>query len=442
MKVLFPLPRHALILVLTPFLALPARADVGYQVGLAANYSDNVTRSSGEGTEDVISNLNASAMWRNDSPKLAAEVFGQMSYLRYYDGTFDDEVVPRADVNVNWDIVPARLDWVLEDRFGQIASDPFAAFTPDNIENTNVLRTGPDFIFGSSPSQLLTWSIRAEDQYYEVQPVDNQRLSSRLELERRMTENQSLAVGVYGETIEFEDQAVGTDYSLYEAYVALDRSLGSNNFTVEAGGTRLDIEDESVDGVLGRLTASRQLESNWYLQLTGEYSFTDSGSRFLIGREQSSVGPGQSVDDDNLAAASSPLRLKMFGFEAAHQTPRQAFSFESYWEDETFELDSRFDRSQAGGSLSYEFSLTPLNSILLFGAYKSVRFDTGNRDDEHLEAEFRFRRHLTSNLSVDFRLAHARRTSSDADSEYEERVAGLSITYESDMLGAMQSRPR
>jgi hypothetical protein len=431
-----------LLIALTPMVSVPASAAIGYQVGAAANYSDNVTRDSAGDLDDVVSNLNASAMWSNESPRLAAQAFAQISYLRYFDETFDDEAVPRGDINIDWNIIPARLSWILEDRFGQIASDPFSAFTPDSIENTNIVRTGPDLIFGSSSSQLLTLSIRAEDQYYENQPIDNQRLNSTLQLKRRLSESQSLALNVYGETVEFDTGSVGTDYKLYEAYLSFERLLSHYSFALDAGGTELEIDDESVDGLLGRLTASRSFDTSWFVQLSGEYSYTDSGSRFLIGREQSSTGPGQTVDDENLIAASSPLRLRLLNFSVAHQTARQNLGLELFWESERFELETQLDREQTGGALSYEFSINPLNVLFLSTAYKEVAFDTGNRSDENLEIELRYRRNLTNNLSLDFRVARARRSSSDLAAEYEENVVGLNLSYESDILKALQRRTR
>lgn len=431
--------------VIAPALCIASatvHAAVGYQAGIAANYSDNITRAPADGVEEVVSNVNTSIMWSNDSPRLAANASAQLSYLRYLEETFDDEVVPRGDLNINWNLFPARLSWVLEDRFGQIASDPFAAFTPDNIENTNILTTGPDFIFGSSPSQLLTWSIRAEDQYYEESAIGNQRLNSTIRLERKVTESQTVAVSAYGETVEFDEDSTGTDYNVYEAFLTYEKSLGDYTFAVDAGGTALELMDERINGSMGRLSASRVFGSSWVLEASGEYSFTDSGSRFLIGREQNSAGPGQDVDDDNLVAAGSPLRLRSITVGATYQGIRQSLDVQLFRESERFEIDSQFDREQTGADLSFGLSLNPRNMLFLSAAYKKVSFDVGNRENEDTQAELRYRRNLTKNLSLDLRVARVMRTSTDPSGEYEENVAGLNLSWESDVLKAMRSRTR
>lgn len=433
-------PALRIALALICIAPVAANAAVGYQAGVAANYSDNITRAPADGIEEVVSNLNTSIMWSNDSPRLSANASAQASYLRYADETFDDEVVPRGDLNISWNLIPARFSWHLEDRFGQIASDPFAAFTPDTIENTNIITTGPDFIFGSNPSQLLTWSIRAEDQYYEESPIGNQRLNSTIRLERKLSESQTLAVTAYGETVEFEEESTGTDYKVYEAFLTYEKSLGDYTFAVDAGGTALDLLDERINGSMGRLSASRAFGSSWTVQASGEYSFTDSGNRFLIGREQSSAGPGQDVDDDNLVAASSPLRLRSFAFNAAYQGLRQTLDIQLFRESERFQIESDLDREQTGAGLSYGVSVNPLNMLFLSAAYKKVSFDAGGRENEDKEAELRYRRNLTKNLSLDVRVARTMRTSSDPSGEYEENIAGLYLSWESDVLKALQSR--
>lgn len=419
-----------------------ADAAAGYQIGAAANYSDNITRVPEDGVDEIVSNVNAAALWSNESPRLGIDAFAQLSYLSYADDTFDSELIPRGDVNLHWNVLPARMTWVLEDRYGQIASDPFAAFTPDNIENINVLRTGPDFEFGSSPSQLLTVSLRAEDQYYEVQPVDNQRLSAAARLQRRLSDTRSLALTVRGEEVEFDNPLVAVDYSIIESFVTFEQSLAEYSYAVDVGHTQLDVNSETVSGVLARLTGSRSIGANWFARASGEYSYTDSGNRFLIGRQQSSAGPGQSVDDDTLTAAGSPLRLKQFDVSLARQATRHSFDTVLYWEEEAYERAPLLDREQAGGTFSYQFSVNPLNTIVLASSYRRVRFETSDRDDENLEVELRYRRNLTSNLSIDFRAARLKRSSSDPTSVYEENVFGLSVTYASDLLDNLRRGTR
>lgn len=414
-------------------------AAVGYQFGAAVNYSDNVARVPEDGLDDWVSNVTAAALWSNESPRLSMDAFAQLTYLDYFNDTFDSAVVPSATLNVDWNIFPARMAWKLENRFGQIASDPFATFTPDNIENVNVLRTGPDFEFGASPSQLLTISLRAEDQWYEIQPVDNQRLTAAAELKRRISDTRSIAFTVRGEDVEFEDPDVATDYSVVEAFATFEQELGLYNYVFDVGHTELEVNNETSSGGLARLTGSRPVGANWAVHASGEYSITDSGSRFLIGREQSSAGPGQTVDDERLTAASSPLRLKRFDIGIARQAVRHSFDALLYWDLESYELSPEIDREQAGARLSYQFSMNSLNTILLSSSYRRVRFETSDRDDENLEVELRFRRKLSRKLTFDLRIARFERSSSDPTSVYDENVFGLSLTYASDLLDVLKS---
>lgn len=415
-----------------------ANAAAAYQVGAATNYSDNVTRVPEDGIDDIVSNLNLSGLWSNESPRLNLSAFGQLTYLRYLDGTFDSDVIPRGNLNLNWNLIPARMTWMVENRYGQIASDPFATFTPDNIEDINVLRTGPDFQFGSSPRQLLTISLRAEDQYYEIQPVDNQRLSAAIQLKRRLSDSRSIALTVRGEDVEFDDPGFAEEFSVIESFVTFERDLDGSGYAVDIGHTQLDVNSETVSGALARLTGSHTLGSNWFVRASGEYSYTDSGSRFLIGREQSSAGPGQTVDDDTLVAAGSPLRLKQFDINIARDTARHSIETQLYWDLESYELTPELDREQTGATLSYRFTMNPLNSLQLSSSYRSVEFENRDRSDDNLEIEFRYSRQLSRKLKLDVRVARLNRSSSDRTSVFEERIFGVSLTYASDLLDVLR----
>ncbi len=415
-----------------------ASAAGGYQIGAAANYSDNISRVPVDGTDDIVSNVNLSGLWSNESPRLNVSAFGQVTYLTYHNDTFSSEVIPRGNLNLDWNIIPARMTWIVEDRYGQIASDPFASYTPDNIEDINVLRTGPDFEFGSSPRQLLTISLRAEDQYYEVQPVDNQRLSAAVQLRRRLSDSRSIAITVKGEDVEFDDPGFGQDFSIIESFLTFEQNLAGSIFSVDVGKTQLDIDNQVVSGVLARLTGSRSFASYWFVRASGAYSYTDSGSRFLIGREQSSAGPGQTVDDDTLAAAGSPLRLRQFDISIAHDAARHSFDTLIYMDLETFEVTPELDREQFGAKLSYQFTINPLNTVQLSSSFRNVQFKNADRNDDNLEAELRYRRKLSRRLNLDLRVARFKRTSTDPTSVFEESVFGVSLSYASDLFDVLR----
>ena len=415
----------------------------GYSISAGASRSDNIQRVPGQnGIDETVSNLTAAFVINNQSPRLSMSLFGQGTYLQYADNSFADELVPRATLNVDWNMSPARLTWVVDDRFGQITDDPFGAFTPDTIENTNIFSTGPQFTFGASPTRLLLIDIRGENHWYENQDIDNDRLNGSLELLRELNNQRSVGLTIYAEQVDFRNEGAGTDYDIYEAFATFSQNSGSLQYSIDAGVTALEVNSESSDGALGRLKLTKNFDSNWIVSLSGEYSYTDSGNRFLIGREQSSAGPGQSVDDDSLVAAGSPLRLEHMDAEISRRGERQGFDLSLYWEAETFDLDPVFNRDQRGASLDYDIRITPLNTAFFRVNYREVDFESTARTDENLELEFRFQRTLTKNLSLTARVGRIERTSTDLANEFEENIFGLIMTYNSDLMDALQREPR
>jgi hypothetical protein len=434
----------AAIVVLIAYVpASSALAAGGYSVAVGASHSDNIQRTPGEGgVEETVTSLTGAFIVSNESPRLSMSLFGQGTYLHYADNSFEDEIVPRGTLSIVWNVQPARMDWIVDDRFGQITADPFGAFTPDTIENTNIFSTGPQLTFGSSRQQLLLIGARAENHWYEDQDIDNNRLNGSIEFVRELDGSRNIGLTAYGEQVDFRNEAAGTDYNIYEAFLTYSHSSGALDFSIDAGVTSLEIDEEKSDGLLGRVNLSRSFQSNWIVRLSGEYSYTDSGSRFLIGREQSSAGPGQAVDDDSLVAAGSPLRLEHVDLGIGRRDDRQGFDLSVYWEAETYELDPEFDREQTGVALDYDIRFSPLNTAILRLNYRDVTFLSDDRGDENLEMEFRFMRSLTQNLSLTARIARIERTSTELASEFEENIYGLIVTYNSDLMDALQRQSR
>ena len=429
--------------VIVFFTAQSAFGAAGYSLSAGASHSDNIRRSDDQSAiVDTVSNVTGAFIWSNQSPRLTMLLSGQATYLSYMEDSFEDQVVPRGTLNIDWNISPARLNWIVDDRYGQIASDPFSAFTPDDIEDTNVFSTGPNLVFGSSERQQLILSVRAEDQWYEESLVDNQRLNGGLELVRQVSEGHSIGITGFAEKVDFEDDASSTDYEIFEAFATFSRSSGTFNYALDAGVTALEIEGERADGFLGRLNLFKTTNTGWLLAASGEYSFTDSGSRFVVGRQQGTAGPGQSVDDDTLLATGSPLRLKRYSLSVDRPGDRSDLGLNVYWETEEYELDPLLDRTQAGITLDYGFQISQLNRVALRGNYRNVEFESDSREDDNLEAELRFQRTLTNNLVLTARVARLERTSTDAASQFVENVYGLILTYNSDLMGALQGQSR
>ncbi len=190
---------------------------------------------------------------------LSADVEGRVDGVTYLNNTFDDEVLGQLDGEVTWWAVPERFAWVLDDVYGQIATDPFSPIGPDNRQNTNFLSTGPDWYIPLGARMRGYLGGRYGSAQYELTDSDSERLLGIVGIDRAVSSSSRLGVQASTETVDF-DSDLQTDFDRHEAYVRYEFSRGQQpELTVNAGYTWLtsDVDDRSAP--LLEVLLSRQL---------------------------------------------------------------------------------------------------------------------------------------------------------------------------------------
>jgi hypothetical protein len=121
-----------------------ADADVDLGVELTAGYTNNLLRQS-DGDDDVPASFGFTGNWVETTRHFSADVEGRVDGIKYFNDTWDDEVLGQIDGSLTWWAVPERFAWVVENVYGQVATNPFESISPANRENTNFFSTGPDW---------------------------------------------------------------------------------------------------------------------------------------------------------------------------------------------------------------------------------------------------------------------------------------------------------
>ena len=100
-------------------LGAEARADLTYEVEAGVGHTDNITRVETGETDETLATIGTRVDWTEDTRRLAADVFADLDYVEYLDGTYDGEIVGTADADLNFGIIPERIIWQVQDSFGQ-----------------------------------------------------------------------------------------------------------------------------------------------------------------------------------------------------------------------------------------------------------------------------------------------------------------------------------
>ncbi|HEU4780903.1 MAG TPA: hypothetical protein VFS58_13555 [Steroidobacteraceae bacterium] len=346
--------------------ALPAHAQFEYGLEAGYGHSDNVFRSSdNEITSDILT-AGLQLDWEEDRTRLDANVHADLDFNHYLDGDADDQVTGNANGQVAFAIVPERFAWLIQDTFGQAQEDPLAPATPESLESTNFVSTGPDFTMRMGDSNALRLSGRYSLTTYEVSPYDSTRVGGRVSFLRQLSDRSSWGLNASLDDVDFDD-AGSIDFTSRNASFTYELEAARTDINTELGYTWIehDVTGESEqDGPLVRIEVRRRVSTSSYLNLRAGTLLADASEAMR----------------DNLDAVE----------QAGGEVISTASS--SVYENNFAELGWQFDR--------------PRTSIDVFVSYDNNVYDSQPElDRKRLMVSSALERHLSNRLLGRIRIA-------------------------------------
>jgi hypothetical protein len=350
-----------------------AHADTRLTVEAGAGHSDNITRTEGEEVDETIASLGVDLEWQAERPRLTADVNLNADYLEYLDDTFDSEVVGAGNALLNFALVPERLNWTLEDHYGQQSNDPFSPITPETRESVNYLSTGPDLLlrFGDAGVRLFGQYSLAT---YERSPVDNERLVGGLSLGRAGVRGQGLSFNAVQESVAFDDLPAN-DFDRRSAYLAYGISGARTELRIEGGYTWLEPEQGEESGAPRVLVqVDRELTRSSTLTLVLGTQLTDSSAAL------SSAVDGPVPSGPTVTATADPFENRNASLSWRFARRRTSIALGVDWDDEQYETQPLLDRTRTSFDVALDRRLGARLSAGLSASLIDEDFDAANFD--------------------------------------------------------------
>jgi hypothetical protein len=402
--------RFAMAVATTTALAATASAgDLDYRAGLGLGYSDNAGREQDASKEsETIANVSLRFAYDEDSPRLRADVTGDVSYLDYLGNTFDAEVIGLVNGDAAITLIDERLTWNVSDQWGQVPVDPFTPATPDNRENINYFTTGPELVLGLGSLFRLGLSANYSLVDYEEQPLDSSITGGGMALIRVLSDRSSLSLNAGEREIQYDDETLGADYKQTEGFLQY-RALGARtNMLVSAGWSEID-RDALVDnqsGALLRLNVSRRISPSTTVALTGAREFTTTAGNFAA---ELGTGLGQAPTQQN----ADPFNLDRVTLTWDYARHVNALSLSAGWSKHTYERQDALDSRAISFGARYHRDLSPILSMNISGTYFKSEFQAAVLNSN------------TTNLGVDLQWRMSRSLTLTATYGMEERDADI-----------------
>lgn len=416
-------------------LAAPALAQVGtaepdtdmdlrFRAGI--NHTDNLGREADGQSETFLSAGTDLGLSRRGT-RIDADLSGSLDYFYYDSDRFDNEFVGRVDGYLGAALVPERLDWIFENRFGQIRTDPFDPEGPDNRENLNVFETGPDVYLPIGDRTFASANARYFDRRFQDSGrLDSDGLSLGGGLTRFISPTQRIGLNASWRRIEFDAPAVlAPSYEVYSLYGSYDRQLATGEVGLDIGGNQLRRAGSSTNGLLVRGRWTRELTPRSTLTFRAGREFQDAGDQLGRVRLEDLLFP----EDAATVGQTSDVRTETF-FRAdyALRRDRATFRLGGGWRQDDYELRTDRDRDSFDLRAGVGYRVTPTLTADLEGRYLHEDFDArdGNADEYRISVGLTQR--LGRQFELAFRYAYIERDA-DFGREFEENRLTLNLIW-------------
>lgn len=363
-------------------LALPAgtasAAELEYGFEIGAGTSDNITRVPVNETDETIATAGIDLSFVQDGRRVDADIQLDLSYFDYLDNTYDSEVFGSVQAELRLALVPDRIEWVIQDTFGQLEINPFEAATPLNRENVNYFTTGPDLRLrlGSAASLLLFGRLSVTD--YEETSLDAERITAGLTLARELSSRNTLSFNAVTERVEFDDPTSGSNYDRHSAYLRYEATGARTRLAAEAGYTMLHDFGDSTDTPLFTLELERDLSPASTLTLSGGIRSTDAADALRGGTPTGAF----SFRPDAVSTAD-PFETRHASIGWRYQAQRTTMTLSGGWEEDAYETDTSLDRDRQILQATLERRLSQTLRLRLSGSLAQSDYGTaGFEDDE------------------------------------------------------------
>jgi hypothetical protein len=401
-------------------------ADSWLGIGLSGTYTDNIDRLEEGGRDESIWSAFTEFEVSKDGRRYDLLLDGLLDYRVYENDTADDEFRGNAFGELIFDIVNERLQWVVQDNFGQVRQNVALPDTPDNRENLNVFRTGPrvDLRLGQRNSIILQGFYQRTR--FEDSLQNSEGLFGFLAFEREVSPQSNVSLNVAARRIEFDEDSTFSSYDLQEAYLGWESLGARTRVEIEAGYTELHDIGDVEDGHLFRLFVTRNISQRSALTLDARSELTTTEDTFRF--EQQLRRPD--LTTQALAAEAEPFRFEYAGLAWATGGNRLWLDAEAFFESREFTITSANDRDRAGLRLELTRQFTENVALGIFGTTTQESFeDSANDFDENtvgLRMDYRPSRRTRLTLILE-------RIDRDTDVEnlaFTEQVATLTFTFD------------
>lgn len=405
--------------------------------------SDNINRSEGDPTSQTLVVPRYTFTYDQSGSTVQAHAVGQVEYLNYLQGDFDNRVLGALAGSLNWNIVPQRLALSVLDASTVQSVDILTSNAPGNLQQINVLSIGPVLSFRLGG----TWHGQLEAHYIDTlasrsKGFDTQREFGALRVIDDLNATDQISGNVEAEHVHLQNPdlalgPIGTGYNRYDAYLHYVSSLKAVTLDVTLGGSRYNFGNGFPDesGVLARAAVNWQVDLHNSFSISGARHITDAAEDMLLYPDQlfavREMGAGDllGLGVGNAVVTPDVYRERLLDANYSWGGDRLHFSVGPYYRRINYLGDITLDRNERGAGMDVSWRLSPLMTLAFRAGLVHTSYTAIGRRDRTYGLGPELTDQLTPHWSWRAALIHDHRTSTEAGRGYSENAAYFVLAY-------------
>jgi len=397
-------------------------------LGTGFETSDNILQAPINEQDENAARLLGGFKLKEAGQNLEVDTSVDLDYLDYVDNLVADTTFVTIDGAATWMPFPQRFHWVFEDYATQSRIVTTENATPDNLQNTNVFSTGPDFFFRVTGRDQLRLSSRYGLYTFGETDTDDNRTSFATSFLHQLNQTSEVSLNAETTDVTYANDVLNPNYQRHELYGQYKNTLLHSRASLDLGVMQLDRERfEDVDGFLGRLSVTREVTSTSSFRLALESQYTDFGHTILAGNI-ADASPTQATGVDTQSA------VDVFYEERAELGYLLNDSIKSVGAnlllaDEDYET-SNLDRSYEAINVNGSYHLTTRWVAQLSATLTAYDYSLLHRQDDEALFSMGLGYRLTTDLSLTATLDRNQKDSTDDIQDYDENKGILLLTYQ------------
>ena len=399
--------------------------DLRYSMNYIFTKYENVTRASvSEGNEysnSLVGNLSLSESSLSYNTNLSA----QIASTQYINEITADRTRVNLRFDTVWSLLPERVEWFFSDVFTQSTISSLVGDTPDNKQNVNVLRTGPNFKFRLSSLHSIDVEPRYENYKFELSN-NNDRVNNTTRW--TFTANSTISLGLSHliENTRFSDTTLNPNYTRNNIDAFISSNKGVTNINLGVGGTVIKGDGfGTVRSPRVQLSITRQLQRLLSASLVLNKDVNDTGTTIRSRQDDSNTfTDSQSLD----FFQQEGLRLNLY-----KRLDYGDLSFTYTNSERSYNFDATLDQTLTSSSVLYNTAISRTVFINAYAQRANVAFlnTVLSRDYENLLYRVNARYNMKRNLNMNITLSKIERVSDNENDGFEDFNIGVSIQYSS-----------